>query len=645
MWPDRMTTENEKAVGSSILSVATHGLTRILALLIVAAGLLVGPAVANAQVYRAVQTFAGHMAEGDLVYYTLPGLEQGQTLYVYLAGTSGDLDPLAGLVRPDINIEWLAADFRAEVEAAVAEGRDPFEAVSEIADEFFLAWSDDGGRGYDAAFEFAVLKDGDYRLLVSGTLARPTSGDYSLTVGVNAPEVLTGEAESTDDTVAVLDREHSRTGVAVQQITGTLTADKTSTFYVLNPLDKGDSLYVYIEATSGNLIPTVRLRDFGGKTLRSANLFGQQTSATLEYALEEDASNFSLLVASFGEAEQVTTGDFRLLVGVNAPQVLTGDAETTGAAVIEAPIDVKVGIKLQQISGIQQKEENYTAVAAFRMEWTDPQLAFSPDTCQCSFKTYSGERFNDFLAEAAGNWPDFTVFNQQGNRWAQNRLVLVFSDGYAVYFERFWTTLQAPDFDFRKFPFDTQQFYIRINMLFPEEMYVLSDLEGYTEVGTQLGEEEWHVIGYETIISSETSDSDLVTSRFSFRFDARRHLNYYVFRIMVPLAIIIAVSWVTFFLKDYVRRIEMAAANLLLFVAFNFTIAGELPRLGYLTLLDILLVAIFIVTALTIIVNVFLRRLDIQGRGELAQTIDRYAIWVYALAYLAAFVAVLLLYL
>jgi hypothetical protein len=334
-----------------------------------------------------------------------------------------------------------------------------------------------------------------------------------------------------------------------------------------------------------------------------------------------------------------TSGSYRLLVGRNEPTAIIGEATPFGEALLQESIEASIGIKLQQISNIDQKAENYEAVVSTLVSWNDPALAFRADECQCENQTYLTNDFESFATREGIRWPAYTYLNQQNNRWIQDEYVGVRPNGDAASFERFTTTFQAPDFDFRQFPFDTQTFYIRVDSLFSTDFvnFVESD---FTEVGTQLGEEEWYVTDYETEIVTETGSTGQDTSSFIFRFFATRYLSFYIFRIFVPLILILAVTWITFFMHDYGKRVDATTANLLLFIAFNFTIAGELPRLGYLTYLDTLLVGAFGISVLVVIYNVYLRRQEANERQTWAQKIDKYMIWVYPLGYAIAFIVI-----
>jgi hypothetical protein len=117
-----------------------------------------------------------------------------------------------------------------------------------------------------------------------------------------------------------------------------------------------------------------------------------------------------------------------------------------------------------------------------------------------------------------------------------------------------------------------------------------------------------------------------------------------MFRIVLPLFIIITVSWIIFFLRDYSKRVDTAGGNLLLFIAFNFVISQDLPKLGYLTFLDRTLISTFLVTAIVLILAVALKRLVADGKEALVLRIDKYVIVFYPLAYILTLLAVTLFF-
>ena len=587
-----------------------------------------------------VQELSGIVEPQTISVYRLLNLKEGQHLYVRMENATGNLDPFTMLFPGDTKSEDILEKLVTQVNAVIVEGGDPLETLPAIYDEISLVWNDDFRASLDAAFEFTIPADDSYILAATGAPFSETFGTYRLLVGLNEPDILEGIARATGDNLAVLDPIVSRGGVKVQEVSGVITEEEPRHIYTLQPFSAGETLYAYVEATSGDLKPSLVLDSFNGKPLRGANLTGDKSSTSTQMKIENNVKNLKIQVGNSTESDDQTTGSYRLIIGANAPEVLTGNAEPEGRRVINEPLEVRVGSKLIQITNIDQLNEKFNAVSELRMEWEDPQLAFNPEDCQCEFTTFTGDSFRKFADDNEILIPQFTIFNQQGNRWIQNQNAVVFPDGRAIYQEHYTTDLQAPLFDFTKFPFDTQTLYIQVESLADEDFFIYTNPAELSEIGDLLGEEEWFIVDSWTEVTSEDEHSN-----HWLYFTVRRHLSFYVFRIIVPLVLVIIVTWFTFFLRDFGRRVEVSSATLLTFVAFNFTVADNLPRIGYLTFMDALLVGAFVVSVIVVIYNVILKRLESDGRGELAHRIDRPMIWLYPILFAAGAVIAIVLFL
>jgi hypothetical protein len=583
-----------------------------------------------------VQELTGKLGPNEYILYKIPRLIAGDTLYVYAAGTSQNMDPLIGLFPQSTDFKSLQMSFQSEVDAALSDGRDLLQVVPEFADKNFLAWNDDLEGSYAAGFEYAVQRTGAYQLLVCSTRAKPTFGEFRLLLGVNEPKILSGEAQVRGNALAMEASIDLSEIASIEERIAEISPLTGETVFDLRDFKAGDTIYALVEARSEGLKPVLLLEDFGEKPIRSSNSGGKSSNASFEYTFARSARSHRIRI----KPATSDLGEFRLVVGLNAPEVLSGDAPIQGGKVFADPVEVSVGVRLQQIAGVNQKAKNFSVIASIAMTWLDPDLAFSPESCQCQFKTYRGDSFNTFVSGTGATWPDFVIANQSSNRFTQNRSVVVRPNGEVLFFERFTTTLQASDFDFRRFPFDVQKFPIHIDLVFPERFYVFKPHEGFSGTAAQLGEEEWLVTGFNTLVGSQTENLGVATSRFTFLVKAGRRINYYVFRLFLPIFVILSVSWVTVLMKDYDKRVDVSNANLLLFMAFSFTIANDLPRLGYLTFLDTVLIGAFLATSVVVILNIYVRKMHLAGKKEFVERMDRHLVWGYPAFYVFTVIVV-----
>ena len=106
----------------------------------------------------------------------------------------------------------------------------------------------------------------------------------------------------------------------------------------------------------------------------------------------------------------------------------------------------------------------------------------------------------------------------------------------------------------------------------------------------------------------------------------RRNSKSYVLKFIVPLLLLVIISWITFWLsheefktKD---QLQSAVATLLIVVAFNITATNLLPRTEYITYIDALLFTcfIFVIISIASIVGTHLLQINYSAQRALVRT-------------------------
>ena len=170
----------------------------------------------------------------------------------------------------------------------------------------------------------------------------------------------------------------------VQELSGVLDPGGHAV-YRISGLKQGQRLYIYVETTSGSLDPLASLIDSSVDiptqleayqmavedaisqgldpaqtindlrdqfTLLWDDDSGEGYAAAFEYPIPQDGDYMLLVSGALSALGRATFGSYRLLAGLDAPQVLTGVAEPTGEPFVSLDLDVvQPVVRVQEIGG------------------------------------------------------------------------------------------------------------------------------------------------------------------------------------------------------------------------------------------------------------------------------------------------------
>ena len=109
--------------------------------------------------------------------------------------------------------------------------------------------------------------------------------------------------------------------------------------------------------------------------------------------------------------------------------------------------------------------------------------------------------------------------------------------------------------------------------------------------------------------------------------DVERKHGYYIFKIILPILLILSVCWSAIWIdpKQIESRLTITIVCLLSLIAYNFVIDTELPKLEYLTIMDyIILVSYFYATIPNFITIIRYRLLNANKDHLMYQTFEKY---------------------
>jgi hypothetical protein len=322
-----------------------------------------------------------------------------------------------------------------------------------------------------------------------------------------------------------------------------------------------------------------------------------------------------------------------------ADQPVPLQMEMARPGVESGPTQVSVGIWLADISKIDSVSQTFSANLFFVLNWRDPSLAHN----EPGIKRYN---LKDI-------WhPDWIVENAATKLFPTlPEIAEVAADGTVSYQQRFLGSF-AQLFDFYAFPFDHSTFrinFIAANSRAPEIQFVphnsmiTKGMQHGAGIARNLTLRDWQITGFTTRAQPYHIAPGIEYAGYTFEFKAARLTQHYIIKIIIPLLLIVMMSWAAFWIDPSLggSQISVATTSMLTLISYRFSIGAEVPKLPYLTHLDAFILTSTILVFLTLAEVVLTTTLACNDKLHLARKVDRYARFVFPTGYIVVLVMTL----
>ena len=129
--------------------------------------------------------------------------------------------------------------------------------------------------------------------------------------------------------------------------------------------------------------------------------------------------------------------------------------------------------------------------------------------------------------------------------------------------------------------------------------------------------------------------------------EVTRRYGFYIWKMLVPLALIVGISWSVFWMVSdgLAARMGVSFTGILVVIAYQFLITTDLPKIAQITFMDSVIGFSFVLMILTIVESISANTLDLRGKRTLAAKVDRVCRWAFPLAYAAGLATLVGVYL
>ena len=291
----------------------------------------------------------------------------------------------------------------------------------------------------------------------------------------------------------------------------------------------------------------------------------------------------------------------------------------------EEPFITYIDLLIEDIHHIDGKNLDFEASFSLWIYWKDPRL-----TKMFKEKNlYSGKGKPVWLCdyEPDALWgsqkrlldPGVEFYNRKDKPDFQSGLVDwvdIFSDGTIETRLRDTAKFKSNEFNFGKFPFDTQIISFELWSEFPSTMISLAPSKSMQNYSDSLYDFEgedgivipaWELKNVKFDTYEYVEEDGFPYKGFRLFLEVKRLSAYYIYKVIIPILLILSISWSVFWIdrSQLESKVNITMVALLSLIAYNLIMDEVIPKLDYLTFMDAFILLSYLYTGAATILCVY----------------------------------------
>jgi hypothetical protein len=328
----------------------------------------------------------------------------------------------------------------------------------------------------------------------------------------------------------------------------------------------------------------------------------------------------------------VLAGSIHFAYGAETPTLIERPDAKSG------PTQISVGIWIVDITNIDSAQQSFTADIAVVLRWKDARLA------------HTGTGVAHYALDQIWT-PRVSIANETSTVVRKlPESVEVEPDGTVLYRQRYVGSF-TQSLRLQSFPFDRQAFRIQFVAIryrpdevafVPDEDWVRDGLQQAAGISPSMTLPDWTVEKWDARARLYALTPRMQYSGYVFEFTASRNVEHYILKVILPLVLIVMMSWAVFWIEPVTSnsQISIAVTSMLTLIAYRFAVDSQLPRLPYMTRLDSFFLTSTILVFFTLIEVLVTTILDNNQQTERAKKLDRYCRVVFPAIFVIASIVI-----